>query len=120
MGHGEQAEGDPDSMGAKAYSIKGSSLRKKKKEMIGFAKLYDSMKTFSGLLILTGSFKPLGGALEMFTVSVLLMRRVTCSRSNGSGKGQLGEGWNIGGLFLGREERAREEREEPEWHLENR
>ena len=87
--------------------------------MIGFAKLYDPMKTSSGCLILTGTFKPLGGALEMFTVSILLMRRVTCSRSNGSGKGQLGEGWNSGGLLLGGEERARERREESEWPLEN-
>ena len=34
-------------------------------------------------------------------------------------KGQLGEGWNSRGLFLGGEERARERREESEWPLEN-
>ena len=104
--------------GLKIIQLKGH-LYGKKKEMIGFAKLYDPIKTSSGRLILTCSFKPLRGALEMFTVSILLIRRVTSSRSNGSGKGQLGEGWNSGGLFLGGEERAREEREESEWHLEN-
>ena len=87
--------------------------------MIVFAKLYDPVKTSPGLLTLTVFFKSPGGALETLMVSVLLMRRVTCSRSNGSGKGQLGVGWSIGGLFLGGEERAREEREESEWHLEN-